>query len=108
MTFVAKVDVADPTAPLFELVAAKTMYEGKAVSVGGTIFVFASENNGGQGLVARGLVTHAVSVPGAAGFARQTPRVSITIERTAIASHPPAWPIARPSAIGMTEGPKRN
>jgi hypothetical protein len=47
--------------------------------------VFASENEGGQGLVARGVVTSAEATPKKRGLVRQTPRVSITIRRTALA-----------------------
>ena len=42
--------------------AHKTMYGGKRITKGDTVFVFASEIQGGQGLIAR-------------GTARQTPRV---------------------------------
>jgi len=88
MAFVAKVQVPDPAAPLFDLTAAKTMYGGKAVSIGSSIFVFASENDGGQGLLARGVVTHAAPVQAIAGLARQTPRASVTIRRIALARRP--------------------
>ena len=49
------------------------------------IFVFASENEGGPGLVASGIVTSAEASPRRPGIARQTPRVSIAIRRTALA-----------------------
>jgi hypothetical protein len=49
------------------------------------VFVFASENEGGRGLIARGVVTHAEAIPKQRGIARQTPRVSLTIRRTALA-----------------------
>jgi hypothetical protein len=49
------------------------------------IFVFASENEGGSGLIASGIVTSAEASPKKLGIARQTPRVSITIRRTALA-----------------------
>ena len=49
------------------------------------MFVFASENEGGQGLVARGVVTSTEATPKKRGVARQTPRVSVTIRRTALA-----------------------
>jgi hypothetical protein len=38
---------------------ASMMYGGKTVSKGDTIYIFASENEGGQGLIARGVVTSA-------------------------------------------------
>ncbi|MEQ1516562.1 MAG: hypothetical protein ABL931_08755, partial [Usitatibacteraceae bacterium] len=65
--------------------AQKTMYGGKLIAEGDTIFVFASENEGGQGLIARGVVTAAKSTPKLPGIERQTPRVSITVRCTAFA-----------------------
>lgn len=61
------------------------MYGGKHIAKGDTIFVFASENQGGPGLIASGMVTSAEPIAKKAGIARQTPRVSITIRRTAVA-----------------------
>jgi len=83
MTFAIKVEVSDPRAETFAFNAQKTMYGGKYISTGDTIFVFASENEGGPGLVARGLVTSATRIPRRRGIARQAPRVSITIRRAA-------------------------
>ena len=59
------------------------MYGGKQIAKGDAIFVFASENEGGPGLVASGVVTSAKAIAKKRGIARQTPRVSITIRRTA-------------------------
>ena len=61
------------------------MYGGKQIAKGDSIFVFASENQGGPGLIASGVVTSAKPIAKKAGIARQTPRVSITVKRTAIA-----------------------
>ena len=61
------------------------MYGGKQIAEGDTIFVFASENQGGPGLIASGVVTSAKPIAKNAGIARQTPRVSITVKRTVIA-----------------------
>ena len=61
------------------------MYGGKRIAKGDTIFVFASENEGGSGLIASGVVTSAEATPRKRGIARQTPRVSITVTRTALA-----------------------
>jgi hypothetical protein len=58
------------------------MYGGKHIARGDTIFVFASENEGGSGLFACGIVTSVETSPRTPGIARQTPRVSITIRRT--------------------------
>ena len=60
----------------------KTMYGGKQIPVGSTIYVFASETEGGTGLIARGVVTASAAVLRVPGLSRQTPRVSITVERT--------------------------
>jgi len=87
MAFAIKAEVRAARAKAFAFVAQKTMYRGKDVATGDTIFVFASENEGGQGLVARGIVTSAVSVPKKRGVIRQTPRVSIRVKRTALAKH---------------------
>jgi hypothetical protein len=83
MIFAIKADVSDLGAKTFRFNAQKTMYGGKRVANGDTIFVFASENERGPGLIARGLVTSAKAIPKKPGIARQTPRVSITITRTA-------------------------
>ena len=85
MAFAIKAEVRDPKAKTFAFLAQKTMYDGKNIAVGDTIFVFASENEGGRGLVARGVVTSAKPIPKKPGIARQTPLVSITIRRTALA-----------------------
>jgi hypothetical protein len=83
--FAIKAEVPNPRAKSLALVAQKTMYGGKHIARGDTVFVFASENEGGQGLVARGVVTSAEAVAKKRGVARQTPRVSIRVRRTALA-----------------------
>ncbi len=83
--YAIKAEVNDPRAKSFEFTAQKTMYGGKHIAAGDTLFVFASENEGGQGLIARGLVTSAEAIAKKRGIARQTPRVSITVKRTALA-----------------------
>jgi len=85
MMFAIKAEVSDPGAETFAFRAQKTMYGGKHIAEGDTIFVFASENEGGPGLIASGVVTSAEAIPKKPGIARQTPRVSITIRRTALA-----------------------
>jgi hypothetical protein len=85
MMFAIKAEVSDPRAETFAFSAQKTMYGGKRIAKGDTIFVFASENEGGPGLVASGVVTSAKAIPKKPGIARQTPRVSITVRRTALA-----------------------
>ena len=84
-TFAIKAEVSDLWAETFAFGAQKTMYGGKHVARGDTIFVFASENEGGPGLIASGVVTSAKEIAKKRGIARQTPRVSITIRRSALA-----------------------
>jgi hypothetical protein len=86
--FAIKAEVTNPRARRFAFTAQKTMYGGKRIAKGDTIFVFASENEGGHGLIASGVVTSAGAIARKRGIARQTPRVSITIRRTALASRP--------------------
>ena len=88
MAFAIKVEVCDPQAKTFAFSVQKTMYGGKHIAKGDTVFVFASENEGGQGLIARGVVTSAEAMAKKPGIARQTPRVSLTIRRTALAKRP--------------------
>lgn len=88
MVFAIKTEVSEPRAKTFTFLAQKTMYGGKKIAKGDTIFVFASENDGGRGLIARGIVVSAEAVPKKRGVARQTPRVSAVIRRTALASRP--------------------
>ena len=86
--FAIKAEIHDPPARSLEFSAQKTMYGGKLIVEGDTIFLFASENEGGRGLIARGIVTSAEAVPGKRGIARQTPRVSITVKRSGLATRP--------------------
>lgn len=82
MAYVIKAEIRDPQAPSYPFTAQKTMYGGKHIAEGDTVFLFASENEGGRGLIARGIVTAAERIakqPGA------TPRVSLSIRRTALA-----------------------
>jgi hypothetical protein len=89
MAFAIKAEIPpDPCAKTFSLVAQKTMYGGKHIAEGDTIFVFASESEGGQGLIARGVVSSAKAVAKKRGIVRQTPRVSVAIKRTALAKRP--------------------
>jgi hypothetical protein len=83
MVFAIKTEVSDPWAETFAFRAQKTMYGGRHIAKGDTIFVFASENEGGPGLIASGVVTSAEAIAKKRGIARQTPRVSITIRHTA-------------------------
>jgi hypothetical protein len=88
MAFAIKAAIGDPRAKTFTFTAQKTMYGGKHIAEGNTVFVFASENEGGQGLIARGVVTSAEATAKKRGIDRQTRRVSVTIRRSALAKRP--------------------
>ncbi|MDB4966696.1 MAG: hypothetical protein JWN44_2385 [Myxococcales bacterium] len=88
MEFAIKAEVRYPRATTFTFTAHKTMYGGKHIAKGDTVYVFASENEDGRGLVACGIVTSAEAIAKKRGIARQTPRVSITVRRTALAKVP--------------------
>jgi hypothetical protein len=88
MAFAIKAKVSDPRAKTFTFAAQKTMYGGKQIAAGDTVFVFASENEGGQGLIARGVVESAEAIARKPGIARQTPCVSLAIIRVGLARRP--------------------
>jgi hypothetical protein len=88
MIFAIKTSVPDPQPDIFTFTQQKTMYGGKLVASGDTIFVFASENEGGRGLIAQGVVTYVKAVARKPGLARQTPRVSMQVRKTALAKRP--------------------
>jgi hypothetical protein len=81
--YVIKTEVIDVNARSWTFEAQKTMYGGKAITKGDQIFIFASENESGSGLIASGIVSSAEATPKKAGIERQTPRVTITVKRTA-------------------------
>jgi len=85
MIFAIKTEISDPLAETFTFNVQKTMYSGKHIAEGDTVFIFASENEGGVGLIASGVVTSAKAIAKKPGIARQTPRVSVTIRRIALA-----------------------
>ncbi|MBV8976912.1 MAG: hypothetical protein JO261_14510 [Alphaproteobacteria bacterium] len=84
-SYVVKAEIADARAKDFEFVRIKTMYGGKDIAVGDTVFVFASETQGGEGLVARGVVAAVAAARKPLGTVRWTPRVDVAIRRTALA-----------------------
>lgn len=88
MAYVIKARIDDIDAAVFAFSGAKTMYGGKAIAAGDTIFLFASENAGGSGLIGRGIVTAAEALPPIAGLARQTPLVTIAVRCEARARQP--------------------
>ncbi len=96
--YVIKTAIADGAAPAFEFARQRTMYGGKAIAAGDTVFLFDSENQGGRGLVARGIVTAAVPVPRRAGVARQTPLVDVTVGGIVPARRPLGRGLLKPFA----------
>ena len=88
MAFAIKAEISDPRAKTFSFAAPKTMYGARHIAEGDTIFLFASENEGGHGLIARGVVTSVEAIAKKPGIVRQTPRVSLSIKRTALAKRP--------------------
>lgn len=88
MPFAIKAEVANAGARTFRFTAYKTMYGGKLIAEGDTLYLFASETQGGQGLIACGIVTHVEAIAKKRGIARQTPRVNIAMRRTATAKRP--------------------
>ena len=83
MVYAIKAEIADVSAATFTFQKAKTMYGGRKIAEGDTIFLFASENEGGPGLIARGTVTSAKAIPPKPGAPRQTPCVRVTVTRDA-------------------------
>src|SRR3954468_2885178 len=85
MSYVIKAAIADENLREFSFRAQKTMYGGKGIREQDEIFVFASETQGGHGLIARGVVTAATAVPIRRKDPKErvTPRVSIEVRRVA-------------------------
>lgn len=97
-TYAIKTEVADTAAREFAFDALKSMYGGKRIAAGDTVYLFASENSGGRGLFARGTVVAAAAVPLRPELERQTPRVSVRIRREANARRPLGRAELRPHA----------
>ncbi|HEV2571093.1 MAG TPA: hypothetical protein VGU72_05110 [Beijerinckiaceae bacterium] len=81
--YVIKTEVEDLDAATYVFTTRKTMYGGKLIAAGDKIFLIASENAGGKGLFARGVVEAATPVARNPRIERQTPRVSVRIKRLA-------------------------
>ncbi len=75
MAYAIKAEISEPRAKTYTFTAQKTMYGGKHIAEGDVVFVFASETQGGHGLIGRGVVTSAEAVARKPGIERQTPRV---------------------------------
>ena len=87
-TYVIKAEVDRRGRKRFYFPAQKTMYGGKHIAKGDAVFILASENEGGRGLIARGIVTLAERIAPKPHVVRQTPRVNIAVERRALAKRP--------------------
>jgi hypothetical protein len=86
VAFAIKTEIGDPQAKTFVFPAQKTMYGGKHIAEGDIIFLFASENEGGRGLIARATVSSVEAIAKKkAGKLRQTPRVSVSVRDAASA-----------------------
>ena len=85
MHYVIKAAVTDEAAKLFSFRMQKTMYGGKNIRANDEVFIFSSENERGNGLIARGTVTSVTQPPKRRKPAkvRSTPRVSIGVRRLA-------------------------
>lgn len=81
--YAIKVHIEDKGAKAWVFESQKTMYGGKKIAQGDVLYVFDSENEGGDGLLARATVTSSKPVPRVSGIARQTPRVDVSAKRTA-------------------------
>ena len=90
--YVIKAAIQDLNAACYAFAAQKTMYGGKLIAAGDVIFLFASENEGGRGLFARGINTSASNTPKNPDLERQTPRVSIKINQLEKPKNPSAAP----------------
>lgn len=86
--YAIKAHIVDIQARHISLAAQKTMYGGKQIAAGDVVYVFASENEGGKGLFAQGIVTHVQAIPKLAEPTRQTPRVDVTIQLMRFANKP--------------------
>jgi hypothetical protein len=79
--YAIKAEICDPDAETFVFTAQKTMYGGKCIAAGDKLFLFASENEGGKGLIAFGIVARATAVPKKQVGGRETPRVNVWATR---------------------------
>lgn len=79
MKYVIKAMFPNPLPQIINLGAQKTMYGGKTIAAGATIYLFADRQSERAGLVAIGSVVKASAAPKIADVERQTPRVDITI-----------------------------
>jgi hypothetical protein len=88
MPFAIKTEIGEPLANTLALTAQKTMYGGKHIAAGDIVYLFASENEGGRGLIARANVVSVEAIARKPDKARQTPRVSLSVSRIDLAKRP--------------------
>lgn len=88
MSCVIKADMLTPLPATVTFTAQKTMYDGKNVSGGEEVFLFAGGKAGATGLVARGTVMTVSPVPRDAKAERTTPRLTLSIRVEALAKRP--------------------
>ncbi|MBN9530485.1 MAG: hypothetical protein J0H82_30025 [Alphaproteobacteria bacterium] len=86
--YVIKAPIADRAAEIFDFVRQRTMYGGKMIAAGDSVFLFDSETRGGCGLIARGVAITARAIPPRTGVARQTPLVDVSVRCLAPARRP--------------------
>ncbi len=86
--YAIKAAIGDLQAESHVFARQKTMYGGKNIAPGDTVYLFWSENAGGLGLFAKGNVESVEAVARLPDLERQTPRVSLLVKRDAIATSP--------------------
>jgi len=86
--FAIKAEIHELDAAAYAFPAQKTMYGGKHIRAGDVLFLFASENEGGHGLFARGIVTQSTAEPRRNPEGPETPRVSIAVSNLTFAQAP--------------------
>jgi hypothetical protein len=99
MDYAIKAEIGTPNSTRHTFVAARTMDGGKKIGGGDRVFLFANETRGGAGLIAKGFVTPAEALARAPGIARQPPRVTVEIDRRALAMAP----LGRTDLRGFTD-----
>jgi len=109
MPFAIKAAIDNCQLPEYIFTAQKTMYGGKLIAAGDTVFIFASENEGGKGVCARGIVKFAEAIalkPGveaADTTGERHDKIHCASKATARSK-----PSSRRSPIGMTAKLKPN
>lgn len=99
MKYVIKATFPDPLPDILDLDAQKTMYGGKSIAAGDTIYLFADRGTEKSGLIARGRVVSARVAAKIVGVERQTPRVDISIKIEALSG----GELGRQQLVGFKE-----